>query len=267
MNRKTAAFLAAMMMTFSVTSCGSSEKAAPEKETTEQSVTETTKKADPFEKTAEDAEEETNLVFDYTGLDSEKAIKAITSDRYHMVFTCDYDDQVMKRDIYFDTVSSVLDRTYFMNMDYSTIYSEGIKYNVIDGIYFSSPVSDDDDVTSNYKFEGYGYTESGETTLDGKKYKYDEFSQGYEDSVMKLILNDDNSLYAIESDGTFMYIEVCDSDFNPSDIIKLPEGKTEVSEEEFNTIFLEKVLSNTESAEPETSSATTETDSGTVTEG
>lgn len=251
MNRKTAAFLAAMMMTFSVTSCGSSEKAAPEKETTEQSVTETTKKADPFEKTAEDAEEETNLVFDYTGLDSEKAIKAITSDRYHMVFTCDYDDQVMKRDIYFDTVSSVLDRTYFMNMDYSTIYSDGTKYNVIDDIYFSSPVPENDKTTDSYRFEGYGYTGSGETEFEGKKYKYDEFSQGYEDSVMKLLLNEDNSLYAIVSDGSVMYIEVCDADFDPAKVIKVPDGLTEVSENDFNTIFLDKVLSNTESSDSE----------------
>ncbi|WP_044974225.1 hypothetical protein [Ruminococcus sp. HUN007] len=149
----------------------------------------------------------------------------------------------MKQDIYY-TRNGILVNVDFMDTVYSTLYKDGFQYTLIDDIYYKVPVDDADD-NSVDMFADYGYVESGETELEGKTYKYDEFYQGTTDTFSKFLI-DNNKLYAILSeDGSAMYIEKLDDSFEES-ILSMPSSAKEVTQEEFNTKFVEKVAGKIE---------------------
>ena len=55
-------------------------------------------------------------------------------------------------------------------------------------------------------------------------------------------MNEKNELYALQSADKTMIIEAYDSDFDSAAVLNIPEGTKELSADEFNTIFLQKVL-------------------------
>lgn len=185
------------------------------------------------------AESKPEVSYDFTGIDSEKAIKLLTSDKYHLIFSTDVAGVSMQQELYYNK-NGILVNVDFMDTKYSTLYKDNVQYTMIDDIYYKIPVEDAEDIGSVDMFEDYGYLSTGETELDGKKYKYDEFYQGITDSTSKFLLDESNELYAIQTGETVMYVKALDSDFDDS-AVAVPAGSKEVSEEEFNTSFLEKV--------------------------
>ena len=127
------------------------------------------------EETGED-EETIEISYDFKGLDSEKAITVLTSDKYHIRFKYDVSGQFMHQDVYFDT-SDILVKTEFMDTKYSILYKDEVQYTIIDDVYYRTPSDEPENLGSSDMFEGFGYIGSGETELDGQKYKYDEYYQ------------------------------------------------------------------------------------------
>lgn len=195
------------------------------------------------EEPAED-EETVEIIYDFKGLDSEKAITVLTSDKYHIRFRYDVTGQAMYQDVYYDS-SDILVRIEFLQTSYSILYKDGVQYTIIDDIYYRMPSDEPEDIGSSDMFEGFGYIGSGTAELDGKEYKYDEFYQTTTDSTTKFLLDDKNELYALQSSDKTMYIEKYDTDFESEKMICIPEGTKELSADEFNTKFMEKVAGNT----------------------
>ncbi len=119
------------------------------------------------------------------------------------------------------------------------------------------PADEPEDLGSSDMFEGFGYIGSGETELDGVKYKYDEYYQTTTNSTTKFLMTDSNELYALQSAEKTMYIEKYDADFDSSAELNIPENTKELSADEFNTVFLQKVAGNTAGLSEESSSEAT----------
>ncbi len=243
MKKKILPVLAAFCTVFSLASCGK-ENAGEDRGVPEDNETVSYTDDETVSET-ESGEEEQTVSYDFTGIDSEKAIKILTSDKYHIKFRYDYTGQPMYQDIYYDS-NNILVETVFMGTDYSMLLKDGVQYTLIGDIYYKMPEESVSELSSGDMFEDYGYTESGETELDGKKYRYDEFYQGITDSYTKFLVDDSNELYAIMSSDKVMYIEEYDNSFKSEEKICIGEGMNEVSEDEFNKVFLEMVTSNTD---------------------
>lgn len=187
---------------------------------------------------AESTDTSVQVSYDFDGIVSEKAVKTLTSDKYHLKFSTDVSGQSMSQEIYYLN-GGILVNVEFMNTVYTNIYKDKTQYTIIDDVYYKLPV-EDNDTNSVDMFEDYGYVSSGETELEGKTYKYDEFYQGTTGTVSKFIMDGDR-LYAIQnSDNTIMKIEALDDSFDDG-VVSVPAGAKEVSQDEFNTLFLQKV--------------------------
>jgi len=241
MKNKITASLLALSIVFTFASCGTDDtkKAAEESAVTETEISEAA------EEVTEAAEEEKQISFDFTGLDSEKSIRILTSDKYHIKYSYDYEGKLMYQDVYVSGKNTLL-KTSFMNTEYSILYRDKCSYTIMKDFYWKSSGEDDEDETSEL-FEGFGYVRSGETELNGKNCRYDEYYQDITDSYTWFILSENNELIALETADRLMMVEECDSDFNPDEVINLPENCSECTEEEFNVKFLEAVASNTNS--------------------
>jgi hypothetical protein len=240
MLKKIIASLLAISVCAVITSCNSKENSTAEKKDTS-SATESSE-PDNTDDAADEAEStETSSVqvsYDFDGIASEKAVKMLTSDKYHLKFSTDVSGQPMSQEIYYLN-GGILVNVEFMNTVYTNIYTDKTQYTIIDDIYYKLPV-EDAETDSVDMFEDYGYVSSGETELDGKTYKYDEFYQGTTGTYSKFIMDGD-MLYAIQNnDNTVMKIETLDDSFDDS-AVSVPAGAKEVSQDEFNTLFLQKV--------------------------
>ena len=238
MLKKIIASLLALSFCALITSCDSKENSTAEKRDasseTGSSKTESTDAADE----AESTEASVQVSYDFSGIASEKAIKMLTSDKYHLRFSTDVSGESMSQEIYY-TKDGILVNVEFMNTVYSNLYKDNTQYTIIDDVYYKVPV-DDTDAASVDMFEDFGYVSSGETELDGKTYKYDEFYQGTTGAYSKFIMEGDKLLAIRNYDDTVMKIETLDDSFDES-TVSVPEGAKEVSQDEFNTIFLQKV--------------------------
>ncbi|MDO5149863.1 MAG: hypothetical protein ACI4KB_10905 [Oscillospiraceae bacterium] len=253
------AALISFSVIFMFASCSSEKNSSslPEKAVVTESA-ETTEVTEVTEVTTEE-EPVVTVIYDFKGLDSEKSVSVLTSDKYHIRFRCNVEGQFMYQDVYFDT-DDIIVGTEYLNTKYSVLFKDQVQYTIIDDIYYRMPSEEPEKIGTADMFEGYGYIGSGKTELDGKTYKYDEFYQDTTKSTSQFLLDEKNELCAIISGDKIMYIEICDSDFNSDEIICVPKDAKEVSAEEFNTQFLEKVAGNTaadensESGVPETES-------------
>ena len=238
MLKKIIASLLALSFCALITSCDSKENSTSENRDasleTGNSKTESTDAADE----AESTEASVQVSYDFSGIASEKAIKMLTSDKYHLRFSTDYSGESMSQEVYY-TKDGILVNVDFMNTVYSNLYKDNTQYTIIDDVYYKVPV-DDTDAASVDMFEDFGYVSSGETELDGKTYKYDEFYQGTTGAYSKFIMEGDKLLAIRNYDDTVMKIETLDDSFDES-TVSVPEGAKEVSQDEFNTIFLQKV--------------------------
>lgn len=236
---------------FMFASCSSEKNSSslPEKAV----VTESAETTEVTEVTTEE-EPVVTVIYDFKGLDSEKSVSVLTSDKYHIRFRCNVEGQFMYQDVYFDT-DDIIVGTEYLSTKYSVLFKDQVQYTIIDDIYYRMPSEEPEKIGTADMFEGYGYIGSGTTELDGKTYKYDEFYQDTTKSTSQFLLDEKNELCAIISGDKIMYIEICDSDFNSDEIISVPKDAKEVSAEEFNTQFLEKVAGNT-AAVSETSEKT-----------
>ncbi|MBE6853059.1 MAG: hypothetical protein E7505_06240 [Ruminococcus sp.] len=197
--------------------------------------------AQPDDEPAVTTIDTSKLIYDFKGLDSEECITVLTSKKYYIRFRYDYMEQPMYQDLYYDNGKMYI-TTDFMGTKYSVLYQDKTQYTISDDMYCKTDVGEQGDIGSADMFEGFAYVESGETELEGTKYKYDEYYQTTTDSMTKMLLTDDNKVYAFQSGDKLMYIEAYSSDFDPDEKIAIPEGTREVSEEEFNTLFLEKLV-------------------------
>lgn len=224
-------------------------------------VTETSDSAQTTEVTEvmETEEPQITVIYDFKGLDSEKSVSVLTSDKYHIRFRCDVEGQFMYQDVYFDT-DDIIVGTEYLNTKYSVLFKDQVQYTIIDDIYYRMPTEEPEKIGTADMFEGYGYIGSGTTELDGKKYKYDEFYQDTTKSTSKFLLDEKNELCAIISGDKIMYIEICDTDFSSDEVISVPKDAKEVSAEEFNTQFLEKVAGNTAAVSETSEESAAETD-------
>ena len=239
MLKKILASLLAISICSVFTSCDGKENNQTEKNDTS-SLTESSASDGTNDESAEAESTETSVQvsYDFDGIASEKAVKTLTSDKYHLKFSTDVSGQSMSQEIYYLN-GGILVNVEFMNTVYTNIYKDKTQYTIIDDVYYKLP-DEDNDTDSVDMFEDYGYVSSGETELDGKNYKYDEFYQGTTGTLSKFIMDGDK-LYAIQnSDSTVMKIEALDDSFDDS-VVSVPAGAKEVSQDEFNTLFLQKV--------------------------
>ncbi len=254
MNRKLTAFVLAFCTAAALCSCGNSkntESSLPEKNAAEQSEavnTETTEtpEGEVTEVTAAE-EDKVEVSYDFSGLASENAVKILTSEKYHIKFRYVFEKQEMYQEIYYykgDSLSII----EIINTEYSVLYrpASNEKYTILGDVYSKSEPESDEASVIQDMFLDYGYTGSGETEIDGKKYSYDEFYQEADRAFTKFIMNDEGKLYAIQSAENTIYIEECDDDFDPAEVIALSDDMKELSSDEFNTVFMEEVLGNTE---------------------
>ncbi len=238
------AALVSFTVIFMVASCssGKNSSSSPEETIVTESA-QTTEVTGAAEVTMTGVPEIT-VIYDFEGLDSEKSVSVLTSDKYHIRFRCNVEGQFMYQDVYFDT-DDIIVETEYLSTKYSVLFKDQVQYTIIDDIYYRMPSEEPEKIGTADMFEGYGYIGSGTTELDGKTYKYDEFYQDTTESTSKFLLDEKNELCAMISGNKTMYIEICDSDFNSDEIISVPKNAKEVSAEEFNTQFLEKVAGNT----------------------
>lgn len=239
MLKKIIASLLALSFCALITSCDSKENSTTEKKeaSSEAGSSKSDSTSDASDE-AENTEASVQVSYDFDGIASEKAIKMLTSDKYHLKFSTDVSGESMSQEIYY-TKDGILVNVNFMNTVYTNLYKDKTQYTIIDDVYYKVPV-EDAEAESVDMFEDYGYVSSGETELDGKTYKYDEFYQGTTGAYTKFIMDGDK-LYAIRNyDDTVMKIETLDDSFDDN-AVSVPEGAKEVDQDEFNTIFLQKV--------------------------
>lgn len=247
MKTRIAALLLALSAAVSFSSCESTEKvtvAEVNPEPAAETVTEAAAETEITEAVTKVTKPEVS--YDFTGLDSEKSINILSSEKYHIRFRYDYSGEQLYEDVYVDSGNTLV-KTKFMNVDYSMLYRDGIQYTMISDIYYAHDDASSDEIGSADYFSGFGYASSGTTVLDGASCRYDEYYQESTDSMTKFIMNDDNELLAIETSDKIMFIEACDDDFSSEEIMCIPDEMEEVNEEDFNRMFLEIVTSNTDS--------------------
>lgn len=259
--KKTLAAILAFSMILSVSSCNKSDKnEVSESESTssvtdessaegsEDSETESDTESDTETDSETEAEpkiDESKLSYDFSGLDSGECMTMLTSGKYHVLIKYVIMGESMYQDLYFGD-GSMLMTTDYMGTAYTMLYKDKIQYTIFEDIYYTTPAGEL--FGSGDMFEKFAYYESGTTELEGVTYKYDEYYQETTQALTKVLMKEDNTVFAFMSGDQVMYIEKYDQDFDPAQVIALSENAKEVSAEEFNTQLMNKLAGNTEAA-------------------
>ena len=272
--KKTLAAILAFSMVLSISSCNKSDNSdvseseitssvtdetnAEESENNEtESDTESESETEGAETEAKPQIDESKLSYDFSGLDSGKCMTMLTSGKYHVLIKYVIMGESMYQDLYFCD-GSMLMTTDYMGTAYTMLYKDKTQYTIFEDIYYTTPAGEL--FGSGDMFEKFAYYESGTTELEGVTYKYDEYYQETTQALTKVLMKEDNTVFAFVSGEQVMYIEKYDQDFDPAQVIALSENAKEVSAEEFNTQLMNKLAGETaaESENADENSADTE---------
>lgn len=174
---------------------------------------------------------------DFEGRDSEKYINALTSGKYSI----EYDDDLKLS--YDSETGNIYTETLIGDSKLINIYKDGILYTVSDGSYTKEDYTEAESKpsVSENRFEGYGYVGSSEASVDGNKYKYDEFRRSSDDTVLRIFLNDKNEAVYIQTSFQTMKINKFETEFDAEKVFALPSGVTEKDILEFQEELKENV--------------------------
>ncbi|MDO5558560.1 MAG: hypothetical protein Q4F95_03075 [Oscillospiraceae bacterium] len=234
--RKIIAALMALTMAAAITSCGADKKAdsssAPEETTTAETTTEAGSEEETTAVTTPAINPE-DLTFDFTGLASEKYINILsTSDKYHLKYNMQ-DGQLIS-ETYIDGENIFAKQiTESLPFTISMLSKDG-NLSMICDEYKAYCTSTNDAVTETLtQFKNLGLVGSGETEVDGVKYKYDEFTKKDDTSdTIKLLIDDKGELFAFENNSIIIYIDEISEEFDSDKIFNIPSDYKEMSEDE-----------------------------------
>lgn len=237
--RKILAAVMALSMLACVTSC--SKTADSSSDTQETTAAETTAE----ETTAADSADEgttaetepaispDDLKFDFTGLASEKYIKLLASDKYVLKYSIP--QYKMTTELYIDG-DNCKATAGMSGVVYSMISKDGQVFMVSDSLQAYAKSTDQSVDETKSQFADMGLVQSGETEVEGKTYKYDEYAKKDDtSSTLKLLVDEKGDLFAFESSGTYLYIDEIGEDFNSDDTFKIPDNYVEMDQEELYT--------------------------------
>lgn len=169
-----------------------------------------------------------SLIYDFTGLKSEKYAKILTGDRYKLVF------KVNNMDI--EVYQDIKQKKYLINQSMgeksmSGVITDGKMYTMSSGKYCSEG-EDTNGMAEENHYNGLGFIQSGEEEKDGTTYYYDEFYSSELDIKTKIYVDKEGKIYSIEdgTDGEMLISELTD-EFEDS-VFNVLDNCTEASEEE-----------------------------------
>ena len=252
MTKKLTAALLAFCMCAFMTSCADQKKNSDDTSVTDKTETSASESAAEETEAETEAKSGPEVSYDFDGLDSEKAVKTLTSSKYHIKFKSvvemgeGSEDTELHQDIYFSEGAVLVDND-FMDTNYSMLYKDGEQYTILGDIYSKTSSGSSDEVEELDMFKGFGYVESGTMDFEGQNYKYDEYYQVTTGAYFKFLVDDKKELKAIISDKNTMYIETLEDSFDDS-AVSVPSGAKEVTQEEFNTVFVQKLLAQSETS-------------------
>lgn len=242
--RQVAAAVMSFFFCISAVSCTDSNK----KETdTQNSVTDSVSQtqATGSEITTEPVPDENNdtvdLIYDFTGLDSQKYIEMFKNAKYVLKASIRQDQVELSQVMYVDSENERLLINY-KNPAYTSgmFIDNGNMYNIIQGKYCSTDISSYQSQVINgfAMYRNCGYMGSGTKELGGVSYKYDEYYDLDLEKTFMILMDSSNKLEGILDAGLFTRINELSSEFDDS-AFSILDDLTEISQEEFSKIMLE----------------------------
>lgn len=227
----------------SAVSC-SGKNAADTKEpvTTEVSVTDVQPEiSDVQTEAAETESDDEDLIFDFTGLDSQKYIEIFADTHYTLNASIRQNQIELSQVMYVDAENERVLFNYTNPAYTSSVYITSEKlYNICQDKYFCMDISEyHGELMDSYViYKNCGYKGSGTKELGGVSYKYDEYYDLDQERSFMILMDSSSNLEGILDAGMFTRISGLSREFDDS-AFDILDGLTEISQEEYGQLMAE----------------------------
>ena len=250
--KKMLAALLSVSMVFGMASCDKSEESSTSDKTEETTTSQTeavtevvegTESAESVEEVTEEPEpsiDVSKLKYDFTGLDSEQYANILASGKYVITVI----DNSMGAGYSIEQTNylsgtSARQLSTMMGTTTDILVFDGVSYMVMDGYHCEYDLGVDlSDMRNFDTFSGIGYYESGEIEYNGAIHKYDSYYYEPMDVLYKFILDNENTLVAVDISGAILVVKECSGEFDES-VLQLSENSQALTQEEFYTKMME----------------------------
>ncbi len=196
------------------------------------------------------ASDETKSEKEDKEISSQKYVDTFNAGEYLMKYTTDSEGNAISFNFPMTYAEKEGKLKYIMHdnddssFDTVVVYKDGKTYTQVAGYYY---VSDDEDGSSinQTSYKDLEYIDSGEVEINGKTYKCDNFKNPALNNITKLVLNDDDELYAICATSSFS----TSTDDESSDI----DVSASISGDIYSTIIIEDFKTSLDDSEFEVS--------------
>lgn len=246
---KAAAVISAVIMTFSMYSCGSdSDKKESSSDISDVTTAETSTVSEQTEEVTDDKSDNDSsseadskidpdsVKYDFSGLKTEKYLNIFRSGRYKVK---------MKQDETSPTIEAYMDSKQKKALQTSDDSENDITMYTQDGKDYAISKSNKkycitSEATQLFStvspYETCGYLESGEKEIDGQTYFYDKYYNVDSQQSIKLYVDKDGNFYGAENSQTMIKYDELSGDFDDS-VFNILDGCTEITQQEMSNLL------------------------------